>query len=383
VGNFSGLLDTFNSAHDAYLAAYQDLTDLQTQRSDAEATAEGYDADQAALMEKAKDVSRSRLLNGNDISAESEAISAALANPNAPVQTENMFTRMASLDDVKAARTQMNNTTKDLQAKADRAAAEAEEARAQIADIDTQIEAQQQVVDDAIDAVNDAAYEIEKNCSAVRTGDRAAQDAVSGLDDALDGVTAAKSNVSSTVASHNASRTAAQDTVGAWYDELDQVGGVEGYLTFGTGADFAMSEEDFVAKWGPAIDRFYESYSGRAGSTVPLYGYGEAMARSAYRNHIDPRLCAAVSIAESSGGLYCIKSCNAWGWGAVDSDPYGGASAWDTWEGAIEAWTNGVATNSMGMATANSISALGDIYASSPAWPKNVATYIQEVSDCL
>ena len=39
----------------------------------------------------------------------------------------------------------------------------------------------------------------------------------------------------------------------------------------------------------------------------------------------------------------CIRPHNAWGWGAADSNPYGLASEWDSWETAIEAHIRGLA----------------------------------------
>ena len=44
-----------------------------------------------------------------------------------------------------------------------------------------------------------------------------------------------------------------------------------------------------------------------------------------------------------SKGAYCIRPHNAWGWGAADSDPYGLASEWSSWEEAIDAHVKGLA----------------------------------------
>lgn len=95
---------------------------------------------------------------------------------------------------------------------------------------------------------------------------------------------------------------------------------------------------------------------------------------------IDPRLCAAVSIAESGGGQNCIRPYNAWGWGAADSDPRGLAAEWSSFEEAIEAWHEGMASSGSGLATARTVSALGAIYCSSPIWGATVIDQMELVS---
>lgn len=101
------------------------------------------------------------------------------------------------------------------------------------------------------------------------------------------------------------------------------------------GANWDEGEEAFVEAWTPRIDAFL------AGS--PMQGLGEAFAKAAWNNHIDPRFSPAISTVESSNGRYCIKPHNAWGWGAADSDPYGLASSWPTWEDAVNAHVGGLA----------------------------------------
>ena len=158
-------------------------------------------------------------------------------------------------------------------------------------------------------------------------------------------------------------RVAAQNDIGAWYDAVDALAGAEGYISYGMGLDFALDEKDFVEKWAAAINEFYV-----AKGSPPLGGWGEEIARQAYAYHIDPRLCAAVSINESGGGAVCIRPHNAWGWGAADSDPYNLASEWSSWPVAIESWHRGMATNGMGLATSPAVSKLSDIYCGTPIW---------------
>lgn len=101
------------------------------------------------------------------------------------------------------------------------------------------------------------------------------------------------------------------------------------------GADWGAGEEKFVATWAPRIEAFVKG--------SPLEGQGEAFAKAAWVNRIDPRFSVAISNIESSKGRYCIRPYNAWGWGAADSDPYGLAKEWDSWEEAINAHAKGLA----------------------------------------
>ena len=49
---------------------------------------------------------------------------------------------------------------------------------------------------------------------------------------------------------------------------------------------------------------------------------------------MDPRWSPAISNTESSKGLYCSGSCNAWGWGGC---------SWGSWEEAIRDHVAGLA----------------------------------------
>ena len=100
------------------------------------------------------------------------------------------------------------------------------------------------------------------------------------------------------------------------------------------GADWSQSKEEFVAEWSPRIDAYLEG--------SPLSGQGENFAKSAWKYCIDPRWSAAISNTESSKGAFCIRPHNAWGWGAADSDPYGLAAEWGSWEEAIDAHARGL-----------------------------------------
>ena len=101
------------------------------------------------------------------------------------------------------------------------------------------------------------------------------------------------------------------------------------------GADWGAGEEKFVAAWAPRIDAYL------AGS--PLEGQGKTFAKAAWENHVDPRWSPAISHIESQKGRLCIRPHNAWGWGAADSNPYGLAYEWASWEDAINSHVSGLA----------------------------------------
>lgn len=100
------------------------------------------------------------------------------------------------------------------------------------------------------------------------------------------------------------------------------------------GADWSQTKEEFVEEWAPRIDDYLEG--------SPLEGQGENFAKSAWKYCIDPRWSPAISNTESSKGAHCIRPHNAWGWGAADSNPYGLAAEWKSWEEAIDAHAKGL-----------------------------------------
>ena len=231
-----------------------------------------------------------------------------------------------------------------------------------------------------------AALDAEMAASDVLAHDQQAANALKSVkqkglsEEAADKLATGKESVSAQKKAHESTCASCTETVAAWYDHLDKTGHVKRGVTFGTGAEFSLDKKAFVKKWGAAIDAFFADYSKIAGAKVALSGTGKTMAAAAFEHRVDPRLCAAVSIIESGGGQACIKSCNAWGWGAADSDPYGGASAWGSWPSAIEAWHKGVATSTMGLATAKTLYKFGTIYCSSADWAEKVAKQMQKIS---
>ena len=101
------------------------------------------------------------------------------------------------------------------------------------------------------------------------------------------------------------------------------------------GADWYMTESEFVEEWAPRIDAYFEG--------TAMAGTGESFARASWRYCVDPRWSPAISFIESSKGAACIRPHNAWGWGAADSDPYNLAAEWSSWDEAIDAHVHGLA----------------------------------------
>lgn len=113
------------------------------------------------------------------------------------------------------------------------------------------------------------------------------------------------------------------------------------------GIDWHVDRDVFLDEWSARIDEYLEG--------SPLAGQGASFAAAAWKYGVDPRWSPAISNMESSKGAYCIRPHNAWGWGAADSDPYGLALEWKSWEEAIDAHVKGLAdgygyTISMGKA---------------------------------
>ena len=134
------------------------------------------------------------------------------------------------------------------------------------------------------------------------------------------------------------------------------------------GANWHMTEEEFVAEWAPRIDAYL--------SGSPLEGTGETFALMSFRYCVDPRWSPAISNTESSKGVYCIRPHNAWGWGAADSDPYNLASEWPTWEEAIEAHVRGL-SNGYGYTISKSAA---EKYCSTPdSWYANTLSEMARI----
>lgn len=92
------------------------------------------------------------------------------------------------------------------------------------------------------------------------------------------------------------------------------------------GVDWSSDDRSqFITEWSARIDAYL------AGS--PLAGHGATFAAAAWDYGVDPRWSPAISTIESSKGLYCANTCNAWGWTASG----GGFRSFGSWDEAITA----------------------------------------------
>lgn len=91
--------------------------------------------------------------------------------------------------------------------------------------------------------------------------------------------------------------------------------------------DWNVSKVDFMNEWTTRIDAYL------AGS--PLAGYGANFAEAAWEYGVDPRFSPAISNTESTKGLNCFRSHNAWGWM--------GNTSWGSWDESINAHVQGLA----------------------------------------
>lgn len=231
----------------------------------------------------------------------------------------------------------------------------------------------------SIKSANELAYKVDEGCASLRQCVKEVELSIEERGDNAPALVEAKDATRYAVRDALSLLADAEQGIGSWYDELDARADAQGALSFGEGIDFSLDEDVFIEIWGTAIDEYFADRARTAGA-MPLQGYGRTMAASAYRHKIDPRLCAAVSIAESGGGQNCIRPYNAWGWGAADSDPRGLAAEWSSFEEAIEAWHVGMASSGSGLATAQTVSALGAIYCSSPIWGATVIDQMELIS---
>jgi len=134
------------------------------------------------------------------------------------------------------------------------------------------------------------------------------------------------------------------------------------------GADWHMTQEQFIAEWAPRIDAYLEG--------SPLEGNGATFAAMSFHYCIDPRWSPAISNTESSKGRVCIRPYNAWGWGAADSDPYNLAAEWSSWEEGIEAHVRGLA-NGYGYTISKSAA---EKYCSTPdSWYANTLSEMAKI----
>lgn len=84
-----------------------------------------------------------------------------------------------------------------------------------------------------------------------------------------------------------------------------------------------VSREEFISEWTARIDAYLAG--------TPLAGYGSVFAECSWNTGVDPRWSPAISCIESSKGVHCANSYNAWGM----SKAGGGWLGFGSWSEAI------------------------------------------------
>ena len=106
------------------------------------------------------------------------------------------------------------------------------------------------------------------------------------------------------------------------YNETTAGGTVDTSVPSG-GVNWNEDYNAFINEWTQRIDNYLAG--------TPLAGYGRTFAEAAWNTGTDPRWSPAISCIESSKGLYCANSFNAWGLSAVG----GGWMSFGSWTEAI------------------------------------------------
>jgi hypothetical protein len=109
----------------------------------------------------------------------------------------------------------------------------------------------------------------------------------------------------------------------------------------------------------------------------PFVEYADTFVHQADRNGLDWKLVAAIAGVESTFGHFIpTNSYNAWGWAVFTGRSYGAA---------FKDWNDGIATVSQGLRQnyvekgLTSPTAMGTIYAASPAWSGHVEHFMTEI----
>lgn len=108
--------------------------------------------------------------------------------------------------------------------------------------------------------------------------------------------------------------------------------GTKGQLFAGK-VDYTMTKEQFVAKWGPALDKWMK----KKYPAGELNGHGNEYAEISYHYRLDPRFMCGVGAKESGCGKpgQTFHPHNGWGYGS---------SSYSTWKAGMAAMAKGVAS---------------------------------------
>lgn len=126
------------------------------------------------------------------------------------------------------------------------------------------------------------------------------------------------------------------------------------------------SENTMVNK----INRFFEG--------TPMSGHGSDFVNAGIKYNVDPYFIAAITMQESSGGLYVGAQCNAWGRKALG----GGWMSFPSWTAGIFNETKYIADNYLDEGL-NSINSISYKYCPSPReqWVSGVTGFQQQIAN--
>ena len=108
-------------------------------------------------------------------------------------------------------------------------------------------------------------------------------------------------------------------------DEIEELNKMQTETTPSNSNTGNSDYDSFINEWTSRIDTYL------AGS--PMAGQGYNFAVAAWNTGVDPRWSPAIACIESSKGLYCAGSYNAWGWSARG----GGWRSFGSWSEAVSA----------------------------------------------
>lgn len=126
--------------------------------------------------------------------------------------------------------------------------------------------------------------------------------------------------------------------------------------------DWSLSKDEFVNNWAYAIDQFLYGHG--------LQGKGKAFAEAAWKYHVDPRLCPAISNTESTRGDNCFLPYNAWGYGDF---------SFSSWEEGIDRVTKCLGTDPDYKDGISEKMAKKYCPPTWESWYKNTVTYMNEI----
>ena len=290
----------------AYDEASQRVTDLQQQISDNQTRIDELEATLPEQREKAADSIRTLYKMQQGTPGLIELI----------LSSDDFNDFISVIEYLDVIQSSNSDTLNELVATQEELDSTKAELAQQLTDAQTQAQAASDALDDAVAARTALEEEIAAQAAAEEAERQAAVQA------AADAAAAAAATTESTDTSTDSSSSSSFTTESGNSSSVETPSDDSASTV-----DWQSNKDTFVSGWGARIDSYL------AGS--PLAGYGTTFAEAAWAYGVDPRFSPAISTVESSKGLYCFRSHNAWGWGSV---------SWSSWSEAIWAHTAGLAS---------------------------------------